>query len=294
MSSSSTTSCLRVIEAAGTIGMKVRDSLTGIVVGKKVHLENTNLELDPINVAVKNHIVDLNGAAREEPATNAIVSCSINKDNVAKVHEGIENETPALNSFASMLKDKNLKKLVKLTKLTSDEIVSGAHVAIPLVTIKEVSSWLGVVDGLDGTERGYQGRCLNVPLLGELEVVADEPMVGPLVDEIAEPIVEAEEQVIAPVVDMDEDIAMLFGDDDFGDDDSEGFDKEVVWEVNEEWMMAPITPPLMPAVPASSVYEVSDDEVAAGITIGEIVPGISAVEGQVQVMASYKKVYVRR
>nr|GFB65557.1 hypothetical protein [Tanacetum cinerariifolium] len=48
-------------------------------------------------------------------------------------------------------------------------------------------------------------------------------MVVPLVDEISEPIVEAYEQVIAPVVDMDEDIAMLFGDDDFEDDDSEGF-----------------------------------------------------------------------
>ncbi|GJR75459.1 hypothetical protein Tco_0087824 [Tanacetum coccineum] len=57
---------------------------------------------------------------------------------------------------------------------------------------------------------------------------ADEPMVGPIVDEIAEPIVEAEEQVIASVVDVDEDIAMLFGDDDFEDDDSEGFDEEEV------------------------------------------------------------------
>ncbi|GJU04504.1 hypothetical protein Tco_1120934 [Tanacetum coccineum] len=39
---------------------------------------------------------------------------------------------------------------------------------------------------------------------------------------------EAEEQMIAPVVDMDEDIAMLFGDDDFEDDASEGFDDEEV------------------------------------------------------------------
>ncbi|GKG60232.1 hypothetical protein Tco_0609896, partial [Tanacetum coccineum] len=61
-------------------------------------------------------------------------------------------------------------------------------------------------------------------------------MVGPIVDEIAEPIVEAEEQVIALVVYMDEDIAMFFGDDDFEDDDSEGFDEEEVWEVNEEWL----------------------------------------------------------
>ncbi|GKC82758.1 hypothetical protein Tco_1138475 [Tanacetum coccineum] len=56
-------------------------------------------------------------------------------------------------------------------------------------------------------------------------VVADEPMVGPIVDEIAEPIVVAEEQEITPVVDMDEDIAMLFGDDDFEDVDSEGFER---------------------------------------------------------------------
>ncbi|GJY73335.1 hypothetical protein Tco_0477766 [Tanacetum coccineum] len=178
---------------------------------------------------------------------------------------------------------------------------------------------------------------IDVPLLEELGVVADEPMVGPIVDEIAEPIVEAEEQVISPVVGMDEDIAMLFGDDDFEDDDSEGFDEEEVWEVNEEWLMAPVTPPSMPAVPPPSVYEVggpsttsakeqsfphpapglpvppsviedlstrlgnleyrhgqlvkkviqvSDAEVAAGVTIGEIGPRVFAIEGRVQVMAS--------
>ncbi|GKD39584.1 hypothetical protein Tco_1259791, partial [Tanacetum coccineum] len=98
----------------------------------------------------------------------------------------------------------------------------------------------------------------DVPLLRELRVVADEPMVGPIVDEIAEPIVEVEEQVVAPVVGMDEDIAMLFGDDGFKDDDSDGFDKEEVWEVNKEWLMAPTTPPPMPAVQLLSVYEVGD------------------------------------
>ncbi|GJS73262.1 hypothetical protein Tco_0706103 [Tanacetum coccineum] len=147
-----------------------------------------------------------------------------------------------------------------------------------------------------------------------------------------------EEQVIAPVIDMEEDIAMLFGDGYFSDDDSKGFElKEEVWEVNEEWLMAPVTPPPMPVVPPPSTYEVggpstaaaegqsfslpaprfpvppsviedlstrmgnleyghgklvkkviwvNDAEVANGITIGEIGPKVSAIEGQVQVMAS--------
>nr|GEW23128.1 hypothetical protein [Tanacetum cinerariifolium] len=119
---------------------------------------------------------------------------------------------------------------------------------------------------------GYAGKQNNnngwikedVPLQGELGVEADEPIVGPLVDEIAEPIVEMEEQVIAPVIDMEEDIAMLFDDDDFSDDDSEGFeDNEEVWEVNEEWLMAPVTLSSMPVVPLPSTYEVGDPSTAA-------------------------------
>ncbi|GJY73957.1 hypothetical protein Tco_0478388 [Tanacetum coccineum] len=88
---------------------------------------------------------------------------------------------------------------------------------------------------------GYAGNPNNngwieadVPLLGELGAVADEPMVGSLVDEIAEPIVEAEE-----------------------------FDEEEVWEVNKEWLMALVTPPLMPVVPLPSVYEVGGPSTAA-------------------------------
>ncbi|GKC85985.1 hypothetical protein Tco_1141702 [Tanacetum coccineum] len=167
---------------------------------------------------------------------------------------------------------------------------------------------------------GYAGNLNNnngwieadVPLLGELGAMADEPMVGLLVDEIAELIVEAKQQVIAPVIDMEEDIAMIFGDGDFSNDDSEGLeDEKEVWEVNKEWLMALVTPPLMPAVPLPSTYEVikdlstrmgnleyghgqlvkkviqvSDAEVADGITIEEIGPRVSAIEGQVQVMAS--------
>ncbi|GKB35316.1 hypothetical protein Tco_0880258 [Tanacetum coccineum] len=122
-----------------------------------------------------------------------------------------------------------------------------------------------------GSLPGYAGNPNNnngwieadVPLLGELGVVADEPMVGPIVDEVAEPVAKAEEQMIASVVDMDEDIAMLFGDDDFEDDASEGFDEDEVWEVNEEWLMAPATPPPMLAMPSPSVYEVGGPSTAA-------------------------------
>nr|GEW56515.1 MAK10-like protein [Tanacetum cinerariifolium] len=116
--------------------------------------------------------------------------------------------------------------------------------------------------------------------------------------------------MVALVVDMKEDLAMLFGDDDFSDDDFEGFtDDEEVWEVNKEWLMAPVTPPLMPDIPLPSTYEVggpstvaveghsftlptpgfpmpSDVEVADGIAIKEIIPRAFAVEGQVQAIMS--------
>ncbi|GKB42837.1 hypothetical protein Tco_0887779 [Tanacetum coccineum] len=143
----------------------------------------------------------------------------------------------------------------------------------------------GPLPGYTGNPNNNNGWIeADVPLPGELGVIADEPMVSLIGDEIAEPIVKAEEQMIAPVVDIDEDIAMLFGDDDFEDDDSEGFDEEEVWEVNKEWLMAPVTPPPMPAVPPPSV---SDVEVAAGVTIGEIGLRVFAIEGRMQVMESH-------
>nr|GEV38774.1 reverse transcriptase domain-containing protein [Tanacetum cinerariifolium] len=73
----------------------------------------------------------------------------------------------------------------------------------------------------------------------------------------------------APVMDMEEDLAALFGedddfeDDDFSDDDSEGVEEEEVWGVNEEWLMAPITPPPVPAVQPPSVYEVGGPSTVA-------------------------------
>ncbi|GJY50672.1 hypothetical protein Tco_0441519 [Tanacetum coccineum] len=167
----------------------------------------------------------------------------------------------------------------------------------------------------------------NDYLLGELEAMVDEKMVVPAVDEIAKqidvyaieevakPVVKSEEeQVIAPVVDVvegqmdvpmmdiEEDLAMLFSDDDFGDDASDGFSEEEVWEVNEDWLMAPTTPPPVLMVPPPSVYEVggpstvvaegpsfpqgSDAEIASGVIIIEIGLRVLAVEGQMQVMAS--------
>ncbi|GJU88507.1 hypothetical protein Tco_1300930 [Tanacetum coccineum] len=77
-------------------------------------------------------------------------------------------------------------------------------------------------------------RCIKavVPLLGKLGAEVDEPMVGPGADEVAEPIVEMEEQ---------------------------GFDDdEEVWEVNEEWLMAPVTPPPMPVVPIEHLRVIED------------------------------------
>ncbi|GJT84820.1 hypothetical protein Tco_1066537 [Tanacetum coccineum] len=115
------------------------------------------------------------------------------------------------------------------------------------------------------------------------------------------------------MIDMEEDIAMLFGDGDFSDDDSKGFDDE-----EEVLGGGPSTaaaeghfhalPALGFPVPPSviedlctrmgnmeyghgqlvkKVIQVSDAEVADGITIGEIGLRVSAVEGQqLQTMVS--------
>ncbi|GJZ30495.1 hypothetical protein Tco_0575542 [Tanacetum coccineum] len=103
-----------------------------------------------------------------------------------------------------------------------------------------------------------------------------EPLVDPVIDELAESIIEIEEQMVALVVDMEGDLAMLFGDDDFSDDDSEGFeDDEEVWEVNEEWLMAPVTPPPMPVMPLPSTYEVGGPftAVVEGLSFALLAPG---------------------
>nr|GEW89981.1 hypothetical protein [Tanacetum cinerariifolium] len=75
----------------------------------------------------------------------------------------------------------------------------------------------GPLPGYAGNPNNNNNRWIeaDVPLLGELGAKTDEPMAGLIVDEIVEPIVEMEEQMIALVIDVEEDIAMLFGDDNF-------------------------------------------------------------------------------
>nr|GEV87383.1 hypothetical protein [Tanacetum cinerariifolium] len=65
--------------------------------------------------------------------------------------------------------------------------------------------------------------------------------------------------MVASTMNLEGDLAMLFGDDDF-----EGpKDDEEVWEVNEEWLMAPVTPPSMPVMPPPRTYEVGGPSTVA-------------------------------
>ncbi|GKC76425.1 hypothetical protein Tco_1127199, partial [Tanacetum coccineum] len=136
-----------------------------------------------------------------------------------------------------------------------------------------------------GSLLGYAGNPNNnngwieadVPLLSELGAEVDELMVALVIAEAAEPIAEMEEQVIALVIDMEEDLAMQFGDDDdFDDDDFEGFEgDEEVWEVNEDSLMAPVIPPSVPYMPPPSTYKVGCPSTAAaeGHTLAFPAPG---------------------
>ncbi|GJU40907.1 hypothetical protein Tco_1193864 [Tanacetum coccineum] len=118
---------------------------------------------------------------------------------------------------------------------------------------------------------GYAGNTNNTN--GWIEVYVT------LLGELGEPLeVEVEEKMVALVMDMEEDLAMLFGvEDDSTDDDVEEpeGDKEV-WEVDEEWLMAPVKPPLMPVMPALSTYEVggSSTAVVEGHSPTLLAPGV--------------------
>ncbi|GKC80568.1 hypothetical protein Tco_1131342 [Tanacetum coccineum] len=60
----------------------------------------------------------------------------------------------------------------------------------------------------------------------------------------------------------DEDLDMLVGDDDKDDDDKDDGDEDG-WDVDEEWLMAPVTPHSMPVVPPPSTFEVGGSSTAA-------------------------------
>nr|GFC61165.1 hypothetical protein [Tanacetum cinerariifolium] len=97
----------------------------------------------------------------------------------------------------------------------------------------------------------------DVPILRELGAEVDEPMIDLVIDEVAKPIVEGEEQ---------------------------GFeDDEEVWEVGGPSTGAAEGQSFTLPAPR---FPVSDVEVADGITIRKISPIFSGMEGQVHVMAS--------
>nr|GEV90038.1 hypothetical protein [Tanacetum cinerariifolium] len=160
----------------------------------------------------------------------------------------------------------------------------------------------------------------DLPLLGELGEMGeplgaevDEPLVDSVNDELAEPIVEVEEQMVAQVMDIEDNLVMLFGvEDDSSDDEFDGPEgNEEVWEMHEKWLLAPATPPSMPVMPSTEYLRVIEDlctpmgnleyghgllvkkvmmmsyvEVVDSIDVGDICPEVYAVEGQVHVMVS--------
>nr|GEV56134.1 hypothetical protein [Tanacetum cinerariifolium] len=134
---------------------------------------------------------------------------------------------------------------------------------------------------------------------GLLPGYADKQMARPMIGKIVEPIVEIKEQMIAPVIDVEEDIAVLFEDDDFSDDDSIGRGPSTVVD---EGQFFPLPAPRLLIPPSvikdlstrlgdleyghgqlvKKVIEVGGAEVAAGISIEEIGPRVFAVKGHVQ------------
>ncbi|GJU01450.1 hypothetical protein Tco_1111788 [Tanacetum coccineum] len=138
----------------------------------------------------------------------------------------------------------------------------------------------------------------DVPMLGELGKIGkplgaevDEPLVDPVIDKLAEPLVEVEEQMVAPVMDMEEDLAMLFRvEDGSSDDDFKGPEgDEKVWEEDEEWLMAPVMPPSMPSMPPPSTYEVggSSTATAEGHSFTLLAPGVPVPPSVIKDLCTY-------
>ncbi|GJR52522.1 hypothetical protein Tco_1403043 [Tanacetum coccineum] len=83
--------------------------------------------------------------------------------------------------------------------------------------------------------------------------------------------------MVTPAMDMEEDLVVLFGDDDFrGDGLNDDKDGDEVWEMDEEWLMAPVTPPPMPVMLPPSTYEVggSSTVAAEGHSLALLAPGV--------------------
>ncbi|GJU12249.1 hypothetical protein Tco_1134645 [Tanacetum coccineum] len=160
----------------------------------------------------------------------------------------------------------------------------------------------GPLPGYAGNPNNTNGWIeADVPLLGELGEIGeplgaevDEPMVDPVVNKLVGPIVEVEEQIVSPVMDMKGDLAMLFRvEEGSSDDDFEGP------EGNEKTHGVHVPPSVIEVLCTrignlehghgllvKKVINVSDAEVTNSIAIGEIHLRVYVVEGHVQVMAS--------
>nr|GEZ81903.1 hypothetical protein [Tanacetum cinerariifolium] len=137
-------------------------------------------------------------------------------------------------------------------------------------------------------------------LLGEFEAMVDEQMVVPAIEEM---------DVL--MIDMEEDLAVLFDDDDFEDDAFDGFSKEEVGGPSTAVAEGPSFPYLASGLPippfviedlstrlsnleygkgqlVQGINQVSDAEVAASVTIGELGPRIYVVEGHCPVTTEEK------
>nr|GEU88447.1 hypothetical protein [Tanacetum cinerariifolium] len=170
----------------------------------------------------------------------------------------------------------------------------------------------GYADNPNNTNRWIE---TDVPLLGDmgepLGAKVDGPLVNPVIDELVELIVEVEEQMVALVMDMEEDLAILFGvKDDSSDDEFEvpegyeevGGSSTAAGEGHSLTLLAPgVLVPLSViedlctrmgnleyshGLLVKKMITVSNTKVADGIAIGEIGPRVSTVEVQMQVMTS--------
>nr|GEW09825.1 hypothetical protein [Tanacetum cinerariifolium] len=90
-----------------------------------------------------------------------------------------------------------------------------------------------------------------------------EPVIDLVIDDMMEPVVDPViDDMMEPMKNPVEDVDMLMDDDDEYDDD-EGEDDEDGWEVNKEWMMAPVTPSPLLVVPPPSTFEDGGPSTAA-------------------------------